>query len=129
MFPTRYPPLRFTCSAAIGHWSSGCHNTEAHCVKHAVWKARKVVEAKIREEAEKRRLVKEKKRKKRLEYLQQLQDEVLAENATLLGALKIPRSQELSVRRLLQKTRRDNGFLRRLKRSNQESTMGKLELR
>jgi len=115
VFSTRYPPLRFTCSAAIGHWSSGCHNTEAHCVKHAAQKARKVVEAKIREEAEKRRLVKEKKRKKRLEYLQQLQDEMLAENAALLGALKIPRSQELNVRRLLQKTRRDNGFPRRLK--------------
>jgi len=27
MLPTRYPPLRFTCSAAIGHWSSSCHNT------------------------------------------------------------------------------------------------------
>ena len=26
MFPIEYLPLRFTCSAAIGHWSSGCHN-------------------------------------------------------------------------------------------------------
>ena len=24
--PTRYPPLRFTACATIGHWSSGCHN-------------------------------------------------------------------------------------------------------
>ena len=27
MFLTRYPPKIFTCSAAIGHWSSGCHNS------------------------------------------------------------------------------------------------------
>ena len=26
VFPTRYPPLRFITCAAIGHWSSGCHN-------------------------------------------------------------------------------------------------------
>jgi len=26
VFSTRYLPLRFTCSAVIGHWSSGCHN-------------------------------------------------------------------------------------------------------
>jgi len=57
---------------------------EACYVEHIAQKARKVVEAKIREEAEKRRLVEEKKKKKRLEYLQQLQDEVLVEDATLL---------------------------------------------
>jgi len=27
VFPTRYPSLRFIAYAAIGHWSSGCHNT------------------------------------------------------------------------------------------------------
>jgi len=43
-----------------------------------------VAKAKAREKAEKRRLV-EKKKKKRLEYLQQLWNKVLAENAALLG--------------------------------------------
>jgi len=28
MFLTRYLPLRFIVCAAIGHWSSGCHNTQ-----------------------------------------------------------------------------------------------------
>ena len=44
-------------------------------------KARKETEAKMREKAKKRRLIK---KKKRLEYLQQLWDEVLAGSTTLL---------------------------------------------
>jgi len=48
-----------------------------------VQKARKEAEAKVREEAKKRR-IKKKKKKKTLEYLQQLQDKVLAENTALL---------------------------------------------
>ena len=47
-------------------------------------KARKKAKAKAREEAEKRRIMKEKKKKKKLEYLQQLQNEILAEDAALL---------------------------------------------
>ena len=47
-------------------------------------KARKETEAKMREKAKKRRLIKKKKKKKRLEYLQQLWDEVLAGSTTLL---------------------------------------------
>jgi len=42
------------------------------------------MEAKVKEEAEKQRLVEEKKKKKQLEYLQQLRDEVLAEDVALL---------------------------------------------
>jgi len=57
---------------------------ETYHVEHIDQKTRKVVEAKTREEAEKRRLVEEEKKKKRLKYLQQLQDEVLVEDATLL---------------------------------------------
>ena len=49
---------------------------------------RKVAEAKIREKAKKRKLVENKKKKKRLEYFQQLQNEVLAKNATLLEGTK-----------------------------------------
>ena len=52
--------------------------------KHAAQKARKEVEAKAREETKKRKIAEEKKKKKTLDYLQQLWDEVLAENATLL---------------------------------------------
>jgi len=50
-----------------------------------VQKARKKAEVKAREEAERRRVVEEKKKKKRmLEYLQQLWNEVLEEEAALL---------------------------------------------
>ena len=48
---------------------------------------RKVAEAKVREEAKKQRIEK-KKKKKMLEYLQWLQDEVLIENATLLESIE-----------------------------------------
>jgi len=42
---------------------------EAHHMDHVVQKARREIEAKAREKAEKQRLVKEKKKKKQLEYL------------------------------------------------------------
>ena len=42
-----------------------------------------MVEAKVREEAKKKRLAEKKKKKKRLEYIQQLQDEVLVKDAAL----------------------------------------------
>jgi len=48
-------------------------------------KARREVKEKVQEEAKRQEVVKEKERKKRMmEYLQQLQDEVLEEEATLL---------------------------------------------
>jgi len=48
-------------------------------------KARKEVEAKAKEEAEKQRVAEEEERKKRtMEYLQRLRDEVLEEEAALL---------------------------------------------
>jgi len=48
-------------------------------------KARKEAEAKVRKEAKKRRVVKEEKKKKRtLEYIQQLQNEVLEKDTTIL---------------------------------------------
>jgi len=43
---------------------------EAYCIKCMAQKAKRVIKAKEREDAEKRRIVKEK--KKRLEYIQQL---------------------------------------------------------
>ena len=53
--------------------------------KHTAQKARKKAEAKAREEAKRRRVMEEKKKKKRiLEYLQQLWDEMLKEDTTLL---------------------------------------------
>jgi len=42
------------------------------------------VEAKVREKAKKRRIVKKMKKKRMLEYFQQLWDKVLSEDATLL---------------------------------------------
>jgi len=53
-------------------------------VEHAAQKARWKVKAKTKKEAKKQRLVEEEKKKKQLEYLQQLQDKVLAEDTTLL---------------------------------------------
>ena len=51
----------------------------------AAQKARREAEAKAKEEAERQRAVQEKERKKRMmEYLQRLQDEVLEEEAALL---------------------------------------------
>ena len=47
-------------------------------------KARKKAKAKTREEVKKKRIVEKEEKKKMLEYLQQLWDKVLAEDATLL---------------------------------------------
>ena len=53
--------------------------------KHTAEKARKEAKEKAWEEAERQRVAEEKKRKKRtMEYLQRLQDEVLEEEAALL---------------------------------------------
>jgi len=56
---------------------------KAHQAECVAQKVRKEVEAKAREEAKKKRIT-EKKKKKILKYLQQPQDKILAENATLL---------------------------------------------
>jgi len=54
-------------------------------IKHVAQKARKEAEAKAREEAKRKRVAGKKKKKKRtLKYLQQLQDKILKEEATLL---------------------------------------------
>jgi len=58
--------------------AKACH------IKCAAQKVRKAVEAKTREEDKQRRLVEEENKRKKLEYLQQLQNEVLAKDATLL---------------------------------------------
>jgi len=53
--------------------------------EHAAQKARREAEAKAKEEAERQRVAKEEERKKRtMEYLQRLWDEVLEEEAALL---------------------------------------------
>jgi len=56
---------------------------EACHIQCAAQKARRIAKTKKRKKAEKRRII-EKKKKKRLEYIQQLQDKVLVEDATLL---------------------------------------------
>jgi len=48
------------------------------CAEHAAQKARREAEAKAKEKAKKRRIVE---KKEKLEYIQQLQDEVIAEGA------------------------------------------------
>ena len=58
---------------------------EACCAERAAQKARREAEAKTKEEAERQRVAEEEERKKRtMEYLQQLRDEVLEEEAGLL---------------------------------------------
>ena len=57
--------------------------------EHVAQKARKEVEAKVREKAERRKIVEEEKKKKRiLEYIQQLWDEMLEEDTALLESAK-----------------------------------------
>jgi len=59
--------------------------------EHTAQKARKEVEVKVKEEAERKRVMEEKKKKKKkktLKYLQQLQDEMLEEEAILLEGAK-----------------------------------------
>ena len=58
---------------------------EARCAEHAAQKARREAEAKAKEEAERQRVAEEEERKKRtMEYLQRLRNEVLEEEAALL---------------------------------------------
>ena len=58
---------------------------EARHTEHAAQKARREAEARAKEEAKRQRVAEEEERKKRTrEYLQQLQDKVLEEEATLL---------------------------------------------
>jgi len=58
---------------------------EARRAERAAQKARREAEAKAKKEAKRQRVVEEEERKKRMvEYLQQLQDEVLEEEVTLL---------------------------------------------
>ena len=58
---------------------------EARCVECAAQKARREAEVKAKEEAKRQRVAEEEERKKRMmEYLQQLRDKVLEEEAALL---------------------------------------------
>ena len=54
---------------------------EAHCAQCAAQKARREAEAKAKEEAKKQRIAE---KKKKLEYIQQLWNKMLEEEATLL---------------------------------------------
>ena len=55
-----------------------------HWAEHAAQKARREVEEKAREKAKRQRIAEEKKKKRILEYLQQLWNKVLAKEAALL---------------------------------------------
>ena len=60
-----------------------------HRAERMAQKARREAEAKAKEKAERQRVVEEEERKKRtMEYLQRLRDEVLEEEATLLEGAK-----------------------------------------
>ena len=74
---------------------------EACCVKHAVQKARKVVEAKARKKTKKQRLAKKKDKRKWMEYLQQLWNKVLAEDTTLLESTKGFQTMESKCKKII----------------------------
>ena len=58
-------------------------------MEHTAQKARRKIEVKAKKEAERQRIVeKKKKKKKTLEYIQQLQNEVIVEDAALLEGAK-----------------------------------------
>ena len=57
---------------------------EAYHIEHVAQKARREIEAKAREKAKKRRIAEKEKKKKMLEYIQQLWDKVIVEDAILL---------------------------------------------
>jgi len=60
-----------------------------HWAERTAQKARREAEEKVREEAEKQRVAEEEERKRRMiEYLQRLRDEVLEEEAALLEGAK-----------------------------------------
>ena len=60
-----------------------------HRAERVAQKARREAEAKAKEEAERQRVAEEEERKKRImEYLQQLRDEVLEEEAALLEGVE-----------------------------------------
>ena len=65
--------------------------------EHAAQKARRKAEAKAREESKRKRVVEEEKKKKRtLEYLQQLWDEVLEEDAAFLEGAEGSKHKEVA---------------------------------
>ena len=99
---------------------------EACCAECAAQKARREVEAKAKEEAKKQRIVE---KKKKLEYIQRLWDEVLEKEAALLEGLRDSRLWNLSARKLLPEMRRGNSPPRKLKGSNKGSTVGMLQSR
>jgi len=59
-----------------------------HQAEYTAQKRRKEAKAKAREKAERKRIAEKKKKKRTLEYLQQLQDEVLEEEAALLKVVE-----------------------------------------
>jgi len=62
---------------------------KSYRAEHVAQKARKEAEAKVREEAERRRVVeKEKKKKRLLKYIQQLWDKILEKDTALLEGAK-----------------------------------------
>ena len=80
-------------------------------------KTRKKVEAKAKKEAEKRRIAEKKKKKKRtLEYLQQLQNKMLAEDATFLESTKRFQIVGSKYKKILPENNRDRQPFKKAKR-------------
>ena len=91
--------------------------------EYVAQKTRREAEAKAREKAKRRRVVEEKKWKKRtLEYLQQLQDKVFEEDATLLESTKESQIAEPKYKKIPLGNDTDCWPSKRLKENNQQDT-------
>jgi len=81
-------------------------------------KARKKAKAKARKKAKKRRIAEKEEKKKILEYLQQLWDKVLAENATFLEGTEEPHIAGSKCKEITQETIGTTGLPKKIKENN-----------
>ena len=97
--------------------------------EHMAQKARREAKAKARKKAKRRKVVEEKKWKKRtLEYLQQLQDKVFEEDATLLESTEESQIAESKYKKVPPENDMDYWPSKILKENNQQDTKETLGL-
>jgi len=99
---------------------------EACYAEHAAQKAKREVEAKAKKEAKKQRIVE---KKKKLEYIQQLWDEVIAEDTALLEGSEGFQVAGFKHKKVVSGDKEEHQPLRKLKRGNKRSTAETLQLR
>ena len=88
---------------------------EACYIKYATQKVRKVIKVKVKEKVKKQRLVEEKDKRKQLEYLQQLQNEVLVEDAVFLGSIEGSQAMRSKYKEVISKDKKRQQFFKKAK--------------